>query len=345
MPKQITVAVLTAETGAHLGAYFPALKASPEAGRVVLGDPSGQSAVAAKQGLGEKLARVYRSHDELLKTERPAMALVSLEAVSAPAVIDKALEAGCHVFAEKPACVRPEDFARLVKKADSKHRHLMLALANRTNPETRAARELIRKGQIGKIYSLEMHIIADQTRLTRPAYHKRWYAKKALAGGGHLAWLGIHWLDLGMYLTGGRATHVTGFAGNVGGQPLDVEDSATVALKFDNGTMGTLNSGYYLDKGYHTHIKIWGSQGWVHIDSQGDKPLTWQSWKAGAPAGIQVYDGPKAPRGYTPFVQAAVRASAGLAEPPVSSADSLHVLQTVFGLYRAAETGRTQSIG
>ncbi|MFP6769375.1 MAG: Gfo/Idh/MocA family oxidoreductase [Planctomycetaceae bacterium] len=345
MPKTITVGVLTNETGAHLGAYFPALATSPETGRVVLGDPSGQSEAGAGRGLGKKLAKVYRSHEELLKVEKPAMVLVSLESRRAPGVIRKALEAGCHVFAEKPACVRAGDFAELVDLADRKHLHLMLALANRTNPETQVARKLIAGGQIGKVYGVELHIIADQTRLTSPSYQKRWYAKKDRAGGGHLAWLGIHWLDLATYLTGTHVTHVTGFTANVGGQPLDVEDSAAVALKYANGTLGTLTSGYYLDRGYHTHIKIWGAKGWVHLDSQGEKPLTWQSWKAGAPQGIQIHDGPKTPRGYTPFVHAAVRAAAGLAPPPVTSADGLRVLKTVFGLYQAHASGRTQVIG
>jgi predicted dehydrogenase len=345
MPKTITAAVLTNETGAHLGAYFPALAASPEAKRVVLGDPSGQQGAGAKRGLGEKLAKVYRSHAELLATEKPELALVSLESRSAPAVIRQALEAGCHVFAEKPACVKAEDFAELVKLADSKHLHLMLALANRTNPETQVARKLVTGGEIGKVYGIELHIIADQTRLKSAAYRKRWYAQKARAGGGHLAWLGIHWLDLATYLTGTHATHVTGFAANVGGQPLDVEDSAAVALKYANGTLGTLTSGYYLDRGYHTHIKIWGSQGWVQLERVEGKPLTWQSWKPGAKAGVQTWEGSTEPRGYTPFVQAAVKAAAGLADAPISSAESLRALQTVYGLYQAHATGRTQAIG
>ena len=42
----------------------------------------------------------------------------------------RALDAGCHVFAEKPACVRIEDFIPLVQKADARHLNLMLALAN-----------------------------------------------------------------------------------------------------------------------------------------------------------------------------------------------------------------------
>mgnify|MGYP003341879855 CR=1 FL=1 len=36
-----------------------------------------------------------------------------------------------------------------------------------------------------------------------------------------------------------------------------------------NGTLGTLNSGYYLDKGYHSMIKIWGSSGWLEMRKHG----------------------------------------------------------------------------
>ena len=71
------------------------------------------------------------------------MALVTLEAVQAPPVIRAALEANCHVLAEKPSCVRVEDFEPLVRLADMKHRLLMLALANRMRGTVRAARKLI----------------------------------------------------------------------------------------------------------------------------------------------------------------------------------------------------------
>ena len=106
------------------------------------------------------------------------MALVTMEAGKAPPIIDAALEADSHVFAEKPACVRVEDFAPLVWKAQSKHRHLMLALANRTNPEIVAAQELVASGQIGSLYGVDMHLIADQTRLKQASYREQWFADK-----------------------------------------------------------------------------------------------------------------------------------------------------------------------
>ena len=340
----IKVGVLTHPGGAHLGAYFSALAAADEVAAVSLSDPGRQNLADARQALGEKLSAVYDEPAGLVRAESPAMALVSMEAALAPPAIEVALEAGCHVMAEKPACVRIEDFERLCELAKTNDLHLMLALANRLNPEVREARRLIREGMIGKIYGVETHLIADQTRLTRPAYHETWYAKKARSGGGHLIWLGIHWLDLASFLTDSDIVEVTGFTGVVGGQPLDVEDSAAIAMKFANGALGTMTSGYYLDRGYHSHIKIWGSHGWLEIRKHGGLPLSWYSRKERNPR-IHRIDEFAGPSGYTPFVKACVRASAGLEEPPLTVDDSLRALKTVFGCYQAAETGRAQRIG
>ena len=80
-------------------------------------------------------------------------------------VLEAALEAGCHVFCEKPSCVRAADFARLVRKAQQKHRHLMLALANRTHAPVKEARRLVRDGKLGKLYAVEAHLVADQSHV------------------------------------------------------------------------------------------------------------------------------------------------------------------------------------
>ncbi len=340
MANKIKVGIITHAGGAHVGAYLSALAAAESCDRVVLADPDGRWEKDARRVLGEKLGDVYREHGEMLKQERPAMALVTMEAKLAPPVIDDALGAGCHVFAEKPSCVRVEDFEPLVRKADSKHRYLMLALANRTNPEITKAKQLISAGTIGKLYGLEMHLVADQTRLTRPSYREQWFAQKERAGGGHLIWLGIHWIDLAMYVTGSSVTEVAGFTANVGGQPIDVEDSAAAALRFDNGTLGTVTSGYYLDRGYHSHIKIWGADGWLHIESMKDEPLHWSSTKGDSAGSIQSWRGSKEPRGYTPFVAEVVKACAEMTDPPITASESLRALKTVFSIYAADNNAR-----
>jgi predicted dehydrogenase len=339
----VTVVVLADAGAAHLDAYFSGLAATEQVEAVVVGDPSRASESAATKLLGGKLIRFERDHAKALDRDDLSMALVTMEAAQAPPVIRMALDANCHVLAEKPSCVRAEDFAPLVRLADMKHRHLMLALANRLLGTVQRARKLIRDGQIGSVYGCELHLVADQTRLKNPAYHQSWFADRTRSGGGHLIWLGIHWIDLVMYITASAIVEVAGFTGNVGGQPIQIEDSAAVAVRFDNGTFGTITSGYYLDRGYHSHIKIWGSHGWIQLDTHGGEPLQWYSTKD-SPSTIKRYDGPPDESSYTPLVRASVRASLEMEQPPVTGGESLQVLQVVFACYRAAEAKRTQQV-
>ena len=146
------------------------------------------------------------------------------------------------------------------------------------------------------------------------------------------------------YLTDSKIQQVAGFAGNVGGQPVNVEDSVAMSMRFDNGTFGTLTAGYYLDQGYHSLIKIWGSEGWLEITREAPGTVQWYNAKSMEPGTSKKYVAPAGHNGYSVFVRAVVRASAGLQEPPITGDESLRVLKTVFGLYRAAETGATQKI-
>jgi UDP-N-acetyl-2-amino-2-deoxyglucuronate dehydrogenase len=342
MAEKFVVGLLTHGGGAHVGAYLQALADTPQCDGVLLADPDQRWESDARRILGNRLAGSFRDYREVLSGKPPGMALITWEARLAPPVIDAALEAGCHVLAEKPSCIRSEDFVPLVRKADSKHRYLMLALANRLNPEIQAARQMLADGVLGSLYGIELQLVADQTRLTRPDYRSQWFAHKTRAGGGHLLWLGIHWLDLAMYLADSAITQVAGFTANVGGQPVDVEDSAAAALRFDNGMLGTITSGYYLDKGYHSYLKIWGSAGWMQIEPMEEQPLHWYTHKTGK---VEVWGGGNTPRGYTPWVQAAVRACAEMNDPPISSGESLRALQTVFSIYDAAANGRTVTVG
>ena len=339
-----TVGVITHDAGAHLGIYFASLAQAEEITTVAIADPSGKCVPAARKALGKKLSAVYADPAIMLKEAKPLMALVSMEASLAPPAIDMALEAGCHVFAEKPACVRVNDFGRLAAKAKKRQRYLMLALANRLHPAIQEARRLVREGKIGTIFGLEMHLIADQTRLKGSSYQRSWFAHKDRAGGGHLIWLGIHWLDLAMYVSGATIEEVSAFTGNVGGQPVDIEDSATVIMRFNNGALGTHTSGYYLDRGYHEHLKIWGSDGWLELDLLATVPLVWCSTKGSKASTVQQFQAPNVPTGYPPFVRAAFRACAGLQEPPITAQESLRVLKTVFAAYEAARSGQRQKV-
>ena len=287
--EPITAGVLTEATGGHLRSYLQGFASARGVTRVAVSDPTAKKFDQAKAILGDRLSGLYRSHHEMLQKARPKLAVVTLEGHHSPPVTRMALEAGSHVITEKPGCARLEDFEPLVPLARAQKRQLMLAMSTRVSQAVRKARDLIRKGYLGKPYSATMDWIADQTRLTRPEYHGLWVASKAKAGGGKLIYHGIHYLDVLQYLTGDRIDRISALCENVGGQPIDVEDAAVVTFRIRGGLVGTLNAGYYLDRFYQNQIRLWGSKGWMHLDLPSGEPLKWYSTHPDAPRGVQLF--------------------------------------------------------
>ena len=343
--KTLAVAVLTEPAkGSHLSSYLKGLVRCQGVARVVHSDPSGETFGEAERLLNERLAATYQDHRVLLQKEQPRLAVVTLEARNAPTVIGDALKSGCHVLAEKPSCVRLEDFESLAQLAGTRRVHLMLSMATRVSLAVRKARSLVEQGWIGKPYSATMDWIADQTRLTRPEYQSSWLSFKKRAGGGKLIFHGIHYLDVLHYLIEDRIDLVSAISENVGGEPIEVEDAAVVSFRTRRGLVGTLNTGYYLDRGYQNQIRVWGSSGWFHLDLPSGKPLKWYSTHPEAPRGIQTFTYQDDPNLYKVILQESIDAALKAAPPPLTTQESLYVLKTIFAAYRSAETATTQRV-
>ena len=342
----IRVGIIAEPTGAHLGPLAVSLAKCRRVARVALADSTGETFEKQRVVFKDKASPLdtFRDRDQMLRALQPQLAVVTLEAHRSPDAIRAALEAGCHVLAEKPACTSAEDFAELVRVADARKRHLMLALTSRLHPGIRKAAEVVRSGALGQLYGVAMQYISDQTRLRSPSYQKSWLASRQKAGGGDLALHGIHQIDVAQFITGRRIRRVSGFSRNVGGLPIEIEDSNALTLEFDGGMLGTLQSGYYLDRGYSDDFRLWGSEGSLHFRQPGEPPLEWRSTRPGSPKEPQTYVPPQID-GWLVTVQAAVDAAAGAAQPFVTGAECLSVLSVIFGLYRASATGSVQTIG
>ncbi len=124
--------------------------------------------------------------------------------------------------------------------------------------------------------------IADQTRLTRPGINGPGSADPTKALGGHIAWLGIHTIDLIQFITQQRFATVVAMTANIGGQPIQIEDSPPSRSSSKKGALVTLHSAYYLDKGNSAGVTVWGADGWLRFDPDDAKvPLEWYSPKTG----------------------------------------------------------------
>jgi predicted dehydrogenase len=334
----------------HVGGFLEILAALPEVAQVALvTDGADDIEAHAREHLGSRVAATFPNADALCAAFQPDFSIVSLEPRTAPSAIAACLRNGSHVLAEKPACLQWQEFAELAALADEHERNLGLAFAARGFPFLRDARNLVANGTLGRLYGVDTYFIADQTRVQQADWQASWFSQKAFAGGGHLMWLGIHYVDLLHHLTGQRIVEVAGLTGVVGGTPIDTEDAAVAVLRFADGMVGTLTSAYYLDKNKQSHLHLWGAEGWLRGRPNDWESLEWYSThpaEHSAPNRTIRYDSPTndAKPTYYGLLRSAVRGALGLEPHPVATAEALHVLQVVHAIYRAAETGQTQRI-
>lgn len=329
-----SVGLISDPSGPHLQIYLDSLR-DPSIGSIGIADATAGIFERAAKTLAPRKIQTFQSSVEMLKAVSPQLVLVALEARLSPPAIELALQHGAHVLAEKPACVRAQDFARLTELAGQRKRNLMLAFASRLHPVTQRARALIAPDGIGKPMGVTAQYIADQTRLTRSEYQKSWFADKDRAGGGHLIWLGIHYIDLIQFLTRQKIVEVSAQTANTGGQPLKIEDSAALAFRMEGGGLGTLQSAYYLDRGYQNEITIWGSEGWLRFDPSSDR-IEW--YRRG--------NGPKTEvlskvESYPVLVHSAIQSSQAAQPPVITAPECLQTLRVVFTAYEAARTHRS----
>ncbi len=342
------------DEAAHWQGYRDRLAANDEVASVSVAVPAGERRDSVTRAIGAKVRTVSDDAKELLAAESPQLAVITLPPQDSPAVIDAALDSGAHVLSEKPASVADTVFERLAKKAIETERHLMLAFAGSQQPVVRDAARIIRdEAQLGSIYGVVAHYIADQTRVRDRAQlfkttgtNVPWFFQKIRAGGGHLSWLGIHFVDMLHVVTGHDIVEVSAMTNVAGGQPIDVEDSAVLTLRYDSGALASLTSAYYLDDAKHSLFKVWGEHGWLEMDPDAGGPLEWysnQSAYADEPRRTIEYDsGPSG--GYEVLMRAAVRAAAGQAEPPNDALDALQALRVVHAAYRSAASGQTERV-
>lgn len=116
------------------------------------------------------------------------------------------LQAGKHVFCEKPPGLNAAEVQEMISAAKASGKQLQFNFNNRSRPESRAMMAYIGNGTVGKINSAQ----AKWMRRTGIPGFGGWFTTKALSGGGSLIDL-LHMVDLALYFMGyPEPAHVLG---------------------------------------------------------------------------------------------------------------------------------------
>ena len=147
-----------------------------------------------------------------------------------------ALNAGIHVLTEKPDAINVAEAEKMKAAAEASGKVLMAIRNNRYRAATKYLKEFIKNGEMGEIYAGRCGWIR---RRGIPGWGG-WFTNKEQSGGGPLIDLGVHLIDLSMYLMGNaKPVTVSGstyskFA-HTSHAKMDVEDLAMGFIRFDNG--------------------------------------------------------------------------------------------------------------
>lgn len=164
----------------------------------------------------------------------------------------KALEAGKHVFVEKPSttCLADTDdlIAIASKKGLALHENYMFIYHEQLN----AIAEIVKSGEIGDVRLYRISFGFPLRQLNDFRYNNS-------LGGGALLDAGGYCMKYANYLLGGNAKVVTAQSNDIEGFEVEMYGSATMVN--EAGAVAQLAFG--MDNDYKCEIEIWGSKGTI----------------------------------------------------------------------------------
>lgn len=143
-----------------------------------------------------------------------------------------ALEVGVDVLVEKPLAHSVESAARIVEAARDSDGFCTVGFTMRHSSLTDHVRELTEEGRFGRISHVDVEYLR---RDFVPGDGRGWFTDASLSGGGVLMDLGVHVIDLALYLLEyPTVTEVSGVTRSEFGE-YEVDDSATALLRCADG--------------------------------------------------------------------------------------------------------------
>lgn len=345
MSKKLKVGVVGVRGIART--HFPGWIDSPHAEMVAFADID--TKILKQRGKEQGITLLYDNAQDLFRN--PDIDIVDIctpNGAHAPLAI-AALNAGKHVICEKPLAPTPAEIRSMIRARDRNGKTLMTAQHFRFQASAQALKGALGAGAVGNVYHARSWMLRRSGAPTSPGF-----VSKKLSGGGPCIDIGVHILDLTLWMMGHpKPVAVSGVtqaklakkpgAFSDWGGPIpkfwDVEEFAAAMVRFANGATLVLEVSWLLNhKTESEDMQMWiyGDQGGVHWPSNEllvtDNKLKQHrntlllSREKGEPHALEC--------------MAFAEAVAEGRPSPVPAEQSLDVISILDGLYRSAAAGK-----
>ncbi|NUL82836.1 MAG: Gfo/Idh/MocA family oxidoreductase [Armatimonadetes bacterium] len=327
--------------------HFPGWRESPHTELYALADNNADN--LRKIGAEQDIDRLYDSGEALIAD--PEIDIVDVctpNMYHAPLTV-AALNAGKHVICEKPLAPTPADIRQMIEARDRSGKMLMTAQHFRYTGTAKALKTEIDGGALGQVYHARSWMLRRSGAPTGPGF-----VMKQHAGGGPCIDIGVHILDLTLWMMGhpkpvavsgitqDRLRRQPGAFSNWGGpipEYWDVEEFAAAFVRFDNGATLMLEVSWLLHhKTLSEDMQMWlyGEKGGAHWPNN-EILRTHNETRQHSNATLVNAEGGEP---HAKECMAFAEAVANGLPSPVPAEQSLDVITILDGLYRSADEGK-----
>ncbi len=295
-----------------------------------------QRAVAATGAKG------FTSLTELLQQDpKPDCVVLTTPSGLHPAQAIEAARAGCHVMTEKPMATRWQDGQAMVRACDDAGVRLFVVKQNRRNRTLQLLKRAIDAQRFGRIYMVSVNVFwsRPQDYYDSAAWRGTWEFD-----GGALMNQASHYVDLLDWLIG-PVESVMAYTGTLA-RRIEVEDTASAALKWRNGALGSLAvTMLTYPKNLEGSITVLGEKGSVRVGGLAVNRIDhWEFAEAHAMdaelADANYPTNSVYGHGHPLYYDNVLQTLLGQAEPDTDGREGLKSLELLIAMYLSARDGR-----
>ena len=173
----------------------------------------------------------FGDYFEALEKTRPDAVAISTYPDTHAAFIEAALDAGAHVFVEKPLALTVEESVQLVELAKSKGRKMVVGYILRVHPAWDTFVELARS--LGKPLVMRMN-------LNQQSSEEQWYTHKQLMNSmSPIVDCGVHYVDIMCLMTRSEPVSVSAIGARLSDEVAeDMYNYGQLQVRFKDGSVG-----------------------------------------------------------------------------------------------------------
>lgn len=323
--------------GGIIDAHCQAMKRTENVIPVALSSRTMKTAKARAKKNGIK--RVFDDHYKIIQSDDVDVVLVATPNYQHYELAMAAIDAGKHLFVEKPLAMNVKEGKKMVAAAKKAGVHLIYAEQLPVAPKFARMIEMAKEGRFGDVY-----MARQIERHSGP--HSPWFFNKKAAGGGALMDLGCHSISVIREIYSGlKIASISAMTNTYLHKKGDVEDFILLRINYEGGQVGVVESNWCHLGGMDSITEIFGTKGNGYSDlmkgagivTYGEKSKT--STKAETDGWRFLAADPIYENGYLAQVQALANTVITGAPSPQSGEDGLEILKIIQAAYKSAAMG------